>query len=395
MDYNYNAKRTSKKGCFIFVGIVIIFFGIVAIYNWLSNLFATTYYFNEPFEYNELEIIVTEVKEIDLENGSFEETISFSAKNIGENTNSFDLDDVYLVNENTKEEYPQAELFSHENLESGETKEYEIRFTLPSSISSEKYILCFDFDSDSIGKCALYYENGEMLTIETFKLYYDHNIQTLSSHFGDGLAAEILSSLEGTNVIKSRTQINSDWIVKRDENVFELYNGFSVIIFVANDQFKIYTFETIYDENTAILLYDSKNPDGIKVLDDTEKENLRYAQRKYQVQSVVEISPRFGVLLHNKLGQTFFSFTVKNVGDSEIVYMELKITPSFPGYESDTNKKSYSSFDEIGIGKSQKIELKTTDWTNYDFFEITSVVLYFNDGTSIGFDEYDCQFLSE
>ena len=64
MDYNYNAKRTSKKGCFIFFGIVIIFFVIVAMYNWLSNLFAKTYYFNEPFEYNELEIIVTEVKEL-------------------------------------------------------------------------------------------------------------------------------------------------------------------------------------------------------------------------------------------------------------------------------------------------------------------------------------------
>ena len=49
------------------------------------------------------------------------------------------------------------------------------------------------------------------------------------------------------------------------------------------------------------------------------------------------------------------------------------------------------------IGKSKKFELNTTDTKgkNYDFFEITNVVIMFEDGTSITFDEYDCQFLSD
>lgn len=375
--------------------IVIVLLAVIVLCNWLPTLFAQPNYFNESFEYDNLEITVTDVKEVDQENGFFSATITFFAKNIGEKTNSFDLDDVYLKNEKTKEEYTRSELFSHENIKVGESKEYKAKFTIPSSIASEKYILCFDFNSDRHAKCALYYENGEMLKIEPLKLYHDNNIQALSSYFETELAEEILSGLEKTNVLKGNTHLNSDWIVKRDTNTFELYNDFSIIISVNNNQFKIFTYETVYDEAAAILLYDSANPAEIKTLSETERESLRSAQRKYQVQSTIDISPSFGALLHNQFGNTYFSFSVKNKSDSTFVYIEITFTPSFPGYEGELKKKSYTSWDEIQIGESKTFELKTTGWDNYDFFEVTNIVIMFDDGTSIKFNEYDCQFLKD
>lgn len=224
----------------------------------------------------------------------------------------------------------------------------------------------------------------------------EKNIQALSSHFGDSLAKNILLALEETHILKENTQLDSELIVKRSEQSFEIYTDFSAIIILNNDQFKILTYETVFDESTAILLYDSTTPNEMKALSEAERENLKSSQRKYQVQNTIRISPQFGALLHNQLGQTFFSFTVKNVSDSDIVYMEFKFALSFPGYTSDF-KSRYTSWDEIAIGKSKKFELKTseTKWKNYDFFEITNVVIMFEDGTSIAFDEYDCQFLSD
>ena len=394
-NYNYNQNRNSTKSRFIIVMIVIVLFAVIVLCNWLPTLFVKPNYFNESFEYDNLEITVTDVKEADQENGSFSATITFFAKNIGEKTNSFDLDDVYLKNEKTKEKYTRAELFSHENLKVGESKEYKVKFTIPSSIASEKYIICFDFNSDRHAKCALYYENGEMLKIESLKLYYDNNIQALSSHFESKLAEEILSGLEKTNVLKDNTRLNSDWIVKRDTRSFEIYIDFSVIISANGEEFKIFTYETIYNEATAILLYDSTNPSEMKTLSETERESLKSAQRKYQVQSTIDISPSFGALLHNQSGNTYFSFSVKNKSDSAFVYIEITFTPSFPGYEGELKKKSYTSWNEIQIGESKTFELKTTGWDNYDFFEVTNIVIMFDDGTSIKFNEYDCKFLRD
>ena len=224
----------------------------------------------------------------------------------------------------------------------------------------------------------------------------EKNIQALSSHFGDSLAKNILLALEETHILKENTQLDSELIVKRSEQSFEIYTDFSAIIILNNDQFKILTYETVFDEATAILLYDSTTPNEMKALSEAERENLKSSQRKYQVQSTIRLSPQFGALLHNQLGQTFLSFTVKNVSDSDIVYMEFEFALSFPGYTSGF-KSHYTSWDEIAIGKSKKFELNTTDTKgeNYDFFEITNVVIMFEDGTSIAFDEYDCQFLSD
>ncbi len=402
MNYNYNQipnhrhnNNTSKDKKILLFAIVFFIFAIVFSVGMALSHKETKNYFNIPFKYDDLEITVTDIKETDCENGSFSAKITFFVKNISDKTNNFDLDDVYLKNETTNQEYIKTKLFSHENLKAGDSKEYSMEFTIPSSISSEKYLLCFDF-ADIEAKCALYHENGELLKIESFKIYHDKNIQALSLHFGNNLAENILLGLEGTHILKEKTQLDSEWIIKRTERYFEIYTDFSAIIILNNDQFKILTYETVFDEATAILLYDSTTPNEMKALSEAERENLKSSQRKYQVQNTIRLSPQFGTLLHNQLGQTFCSFTVKNVSDSDIVYMEFEFTLSFPGYTSDF-KSHYTSWDEIAIGKSKKFELKTTEtkWRNYDFFEITNVVIMFEDGTSIAFDEYDCQFLSD
>lgn len=201
------------------------------------------------------------------------------------------------------------------------------------------------------------------------KQQHNDNVQVLSAHFGNDLAEKILLGLEETHILNEKTELNSDWIVKRTEQSFEIYTDFSAIIILNNDQFKIFTYETVFDEATAILLYDSITPNEMKVLSEAERENLRSSQRKYQVQNTVRISPQFGVLLHNKLGQTFFSFTVENVCDSNIVCMEFEFTLSFPGYTSGF-KGHHTSWDEIKVGKSKEFELNTTNsrGENYDFF---------------------------
>lgn len=224
----------------------------------------------------------------------------------------------------------------------------------------------------------------------------EKNIQAISFHFGDNLAKKILLALEETHILKENTQLDSECIVKRTEQSYEIYTDLSAIITISKDQFKILTYETVFDEATAILLYDSTMPNETKALSEAERESLRSSQRKYQVQNTIRLSPQFGALLHNQLGQTYFSFTVENVSDSDIVYMEFQFALSFPGYTS-SFKGHYTSYDEIAIGKSKKFELNTTEskGKNYDFFEITNVVIMFEDGTSIAFDEYDCQFLSD
>ena len=86
----------------------------------------TKNYFNIPFKYDDLEITVTDIEETDCENGYFSAKITFFVKNISDKTNNFDLDDVYLKNETTNQEYTETKLFSHEDLKAGDSKEYSM-----------------------------------------------------------------------------------------------------------------------------------------------------------------------------------------------------------------------------------------------------------------------------
>ena len=63
------------------------------------------HYFNQKFEYHNLEIIVTAIDEEIQDNGNYLTTISFSATNIGKHEYDFYLSDVFVKNVATDSKY--------------------------------------------------------------------------------------------------------------------------------------------------------------------------------------------------------------------------------------------------------------------------------------------------
>lgn len=129
-------------------------------------------YFNKSFKYHNLEITVTSVEESIDNNGNYSTTVSFSATNTGTHEYDFYLSDIYLKNAETKSKYDSKtsllDALVEEVIDGGLTKNYDVKFTLPSSVSESKYIMYFDFGSlgSPAGECALYYEDGSMIDIE-------------------------------------------------------------------------------------------------------------------------------------------------------------------------------------------------------------------------------------
>jgi hypothetical protein len=49
--------------------------------------------------------------------------------------------------------------------------------------------------------------------------------------------------------------------------------------------------------------------------------------------------------------------------------------------------------EDLPVGGSMTRSLTTTGWKNYDSYKITKATIMFADGSTIGFDSFDCQFL--
>jgi len=132
-----------------------------------------TNYFNTPFKYHNLQITVTSVEEDIDNNGNYSTTVSFSATNTGTHEYDFYLSDIYLKNVETKSKYDSKtsllDSLVQEVIDGGLTKKFDVKFTLPTSVSESKYIIYFDFGSlgSPAGECALYYEDGSMIDIES------------------------------------------------------------------------------------------------------------------------------------------------------------------------------------------------------------------------------------
>lgn len=223
--------------------------------------------------------------------------------------------------------------------------------------------------------------------------YHQDNVDVITNAINTNFAEKIVLALEKTASIGKHYKIIADDIFKYENSEYEIYMEIMVRVLVDNDKFTIYTYESQYDANTALLLYDSSNEASFKTLSTEERDSIRQSQRKYIVENTIQITPSAGVLLHNSLGKTQLSFTIKNVGKDKIDNISLKITPGFLGYQSDINTGTYTTHESIIAGKSKEYNLSPKGWTDYDLFKITEVIIYFDDGTSIKFDEYDCQFL--
>ena len=236
------------------------------------------------------------------------------------------------------------------------------------------------------------YDNSDKTSTSDYK-YHQDNIDVITNAISTDIAEKIVLALEKTSSIGKYYKIAADDVIKYENNEYEIYIEIMVRVLVDNDKFTIYTYESQYDLDTALLLYDSTKETSLKTLSTEERDNIRQSQRKYIVENIIQITPSTGVLLHNSLGKTQLSFTIKNVGRDKIDNISLKITPGFLGYQSDINSGTYTTHESILAGRSKEYNLSPKGWTDYDIFTITEVIIYFDDGTSIKLDEYDCQFL--
>ncbi len=158
-------------------------------------------YYGAPFEYEDLEITIVSVEEDNEDPDEILTTITFSAKNIGENESDFSLTDIYLKSIETNEKYKCktsiiGTLFQA-SVGPGESHEYTIKFELPKSLSEEKYIMYFDFGYPS-ARLALYYESGEMIEVYNPKTAQLERVKKLQSDMYDLIKKYAYDKIDGS-----------------------------------------------------------------------------------------------------------------------------------------------------------------------------------------------------
>lgn len=243
-----------------------------------------------------------------------------------------------------------------------------------------------------LATCIAFVSCSDNATSKSYK-YHKDNIKTLSSVVDSSMAESMLSALETSCAIGTNTKLVAEDMREINDNCYELYAGLMVRFYVQDGQLLLYTFETNYNDDSKILLYNSSEPDKKKVLTETERKSLVYTQRRAVVHSTLAITPREGALLHNALGSTRIDLTFKNKSSSSIVYLHINTTPCISGVEYSYNGKGYVLNEDLPVGGSMTRSLTTTGWKNYDSYKITKATIMFADGSTIGFDSFDCQFL--
>ena len=223
--------------------------------------------------------------------------------------------------------------------------------------------------------------------------YHNENVETLASVLDASVASSVVAALEKSCAIEEKTKLVAQDLIKVGDNCYELYAGLMLRFYIDNGHISLYTFETTYSKDSKILLYDSSSQGVIKVLTVDERNNLIHTQRQAIVHSTVEISPCEGVLLHNALGSTKIDLTFTNKSDSKIIYLNIVITPIMGGTSFNYNNKAYVLDCDLPVFGSVDKSITTTGWTNYDSYKITQVTIIFNDGSTIGFNSFDCHFL--
>ena len=227
---------------------------------------------------------------------------------------------------------------------------------------------------------------------KSFK-YHKDNLAALSTVVDSSTAEKMLTALEDSCAIENDTKLVKEDIIKYSNNTYELYAGLMVRFDIKDTQVKLYTFETTYSNN-PILLYDSSRTNTTKVLSKEERNSLIYTQRRYTVHNTIRISPRSGSLLHNALGSVKIDdLTFTNRSDTALTFVSVIITPYLAGTSYSYNNSSYMLDEQLSVGASETRDLTKSGWSNYDSYKITQCTIAFADGTTIGFNEFDCQFL--
>lgn len=223
--------------------------------------------------------------------------------------------------------------------------------------------------------------------------YHKENIAVLSTVADSVVAEKMLSCLEDSCAIVNNTKLVVEDIIKHNDNCIELYADLMVCFYIQDGEVLLYTFETVYSDDTAILLYDSAQVNPVKILTETERNSLIYTQREYVVHTTIEITPASGFVLHNALGTSKVQLTFKNKSDTVISSVDVLMTPYISGVSFESKNASYSMFDRLTVNNSLTKTVIIPEWSNYDTYKILKVIVAFSDGTAIAFDSFDCQFL--
>lgn len=224
--------------------------------------------------------------------------------------------------------------------------------------------------------------------------YHKENIVVLSTVSDSIVAEKMLSGLEDSCAIVNNTKLVAEDIIKHNDNCIELYAGLMVRFYIQDGEVLLYTFETVYSDDTAILLYDSAQVNPVKILTETERNSLIYTQREYVVHTTIEITPASGFVLHNALGTSKIQLTFKNKSDTAISRVDVLMTPYISGVSFESKNASYSMLDKLTVNNSITKTVIIPEWSNYDTYKIIKVIVAFSDGTAIAFDSFDCQFLN-
>lgn len=223
--------------------------------------------------------------------------------------------------------------------------------------------------------------------------YHKENVAVLSTVADSMVAEKMLSGLEDSCAIVNNTKLVAEDIIKHNDNCIELYAGLMMRFYIQDGEVLLYTFETVYSNDTAILLYDSAQVNPLKILTETERNSLIYTQREYVVHTTIEITPASGFVLHNALGTSKVQLTFKNKSDTAISSVDVLMTPYISGVSFESKNASYSMLDKLTVNDSLTKTVIIPEWSNYDTYKIIKVIVAFSDRTSIAFDYFDCQFL--
>ena len=243
-----------------------------------------------------------------------------------------------------------------------------------------------------LATCIAFVSCSDNATSKSYK-YHKDNIKTLSSVVDSSMAESMLSALETSCAIGTNTKLVAEDMREINDNCYELYAGLMVRFYIQDGQLLLYTFETYYNDDSKILLYNSSSPDNKKVLTETERKSLIYTQREYVVHTTIEITPASGFILHNALGTSKVQLTFKNRSDTTISSVDILMTPYISGVSFDSKNASYSMLDTLAVNNSITKTVIIPEWSNYDSYKIIKVIVAFSDGTIIAFDSFDCQFL--
>ena len=203
------------------------------------------------------------------------------------------------------------------------------------------------------------------------------NIGTVKECINVENAKEIVNAFYKTGVINDEYKISESDIVKSGVNEYDINLDVALKLITDGKSFKMYTYNSKFNINSAILLYDSEKPKAYRMLNSSELTSIKRSQRKYFVENTVQINMKN------------YSLTVENTGTKDIANINIFFGPSGEGNSVFTYY--YNTERDLAPGERQVHTMLLPGAT--ESYKITRIVVHFKDNTQIELDEFDAQFL--